>query len=75
MFDNKNIIHTLGFKQYLGFHLTILVVSSPLLTFFFIECYLEGHFCGLFHLVHVRDVISGDSFQYFHVSSSKYFSF
>ena len=62
VFDGKNIIHTLGLMQYLGFHLTTFVVSSSMLAVFFIGCYLEGDFRVIFHPVHGRDGLGGESF-------------
>jgi hypothetical protein len=75
VFDGKNIIHTLGFMQYLGFHLSPLVVSSPLSTVFIIGCYSEG----LFHALFTSGACMGTYFMVvltiFHLSPSKYLAF
>jgi hypothetical protein len=75
VFDDKNIIHTLGFMQYLGFHLSPLVVSSPLLVVFIIGCYSEGLFHALFPSGACERCTLWWSFQYFHLIPSKYLAF
>ena len=42
VFDGNKSIHTLGFMQCLGFHQTILVVSSPMSAFFIISYQSKG---------------------------------
>jgi len=65
VFDDNKIIHTLGFMHYLVFHLSPLMVSSPLSTIFIIGCYSKGHLRALFISGACEGRTSWWSLQYF----------
>jgi len=54
VFNVKISIHTIPFFYFHHWWKT-----SPLSRTFIISCFLEGLFCVLFHLVHVRNVLGG----------------